>query len=346
MVWYATREDVKNAADVAETARNDAQVDRAIETASRAVESLTLRKFYPTVATRYFDWPDRNGARPWRLWLNGDELISVTSLVVAGETIDPADYLLEPANSGPPYTHLEIDLSSSAGFSSGSTHQRAVAVTGVFGYRLDSESVGALSANLDADAADTATVTWTKNVGVGDLLTIGTERLVVSSRALVDTTQNLQAGMSTSKADVTVAVTDGTAFLVGHIILVDAERMLVVDIAGNNLIVKRAWDGSVLADHTTGADVYALTGVAVDRAQLGTTLGAHLSGATITRQLYPGPIRSLCVAEAINQLQQEAGAYGRSGSGESERPAPGVDLPGLRAEVRTQYGRRNRIGAV
>lgn len=89
-----------------------------------------------------------------------------------------------------------------------------------------------------------------------------------------------------------------------------------------------------------------MTGIAVDRAQLGTTLGAHLSGATITRQLYPGPIRSLCVAEAINQLQQEAGAYGRSGSGESERAAPGVDLPGLRAEVRTQYGRRNRIGAV
>lgn len=347
MVVYCTREDVKNALDSAETSRSNAQVDRAIETASRAIESLTLRRFYPTTATRFFDWPDRNSSRPWRLWLNGDELISVTTLTVAGEEIAAGDFFLEPANSGPPFTHVEIDLASSASFSAGDTHQRAISIAGVFGYQLASETVGELASNLDADEADTASVTWSRNVGVGDILTIGSERLVVNDRTMVDSTQNLLADLAASMSDVTVPVTDGTAFLVGHILLVGSERMLVVDIAGNTLTVKRAWDGSVLAAHLTTADIYALTGIDVDRAQLGTTLAAHLTGATITRHIVPGPIRTLCVAEAINILQQEAGGWGRSvSSGESERDAAGADLPGLRAEVRRQYGRRSRLAAV
>src|SRR5690606_22447868 len=56
--WYTTRETVKAALDYKETARNDAQVDRAIESASRAVEGLLHRRFYPETATRYFDWPN------------------------------------------------------------------------------------------------------------------------------------------------------------------------------------------------------------------------------------------------------------------------------------------------
>ncbi|TAJ21839.1 MAG: hypothetical protein EPO65_00635 [Dehalococcoidia bacterium] len=347
MVVYCTREDVKSALDSAETARSNAQVDRAIETASRAIESLTLRRFYPTTATRYFDWPDRNSSRPWRLWLNADELISVTTLTVAGEAIASTDYFLEPANSGPPFTHVEIDLASSAAFSSGDTHQRAIAIAGVFGYQATSETVGSLSSNLDADTTDTASVSWTRNVGIGDILTIDNERVIVTDRTMVDTTQNLQADLAASVSGVTVAVTNGAAFLVGQILLVESERMLVVDIAGNNLTVKRAWDGSVLAAHTSGADIYALTGIDIDRAQLGTTLAAHTTGATISRHVVPGPIRTLCIAEAINTLLQEQAGWGRSvGSGESERAASGADLPGLRTEVRRQFGRRSRTAAV
>jgi len=37
-IWYATREQVKAALDAAETARNDAQVDRAIESGARSIE--------------------------------------------------------------------------------------------------------------------------------------------------------------------------------------------------------------------------------------------------------------------------------------------------------------------
>lgn len=54
---YATREEVKSALDIKQTARNNDQVDRAIDSASRAVEGLLHRVFYPTFDTRYVDWP-------------------------------------------------------------------------------------------------------------------------------------------------------------------------------------------------------------------------------------------------------------------------------------------------
>lgn len=348
---YCSREDVKSAMDFAETARSNAQVDRAIVAATRSVERLTLRKFYPQTDTRYFDWPDRSGSRPWRLWLDGNELVSVTTLTVAGVAIAATDFFLEPANSGPPYTHVEIDLSSSASFSAGDTHQRAISIAGVYcGCAAEEESVGSLTANLDADVNDTAAVSWTQNIGVGDILKIGSERLIVTGRSMVDSTQNLQGDMDASVADDLVAVTTGSAFLVDQVILIGTERMLITDIAGNNLTVKRAIDGTVLAAHTGAVDIFTYSGVDVERAQLGTTLAAHLSGAAVTRHLVPGPVKSLCIAEAINQLQQETSGYARlvgpEEMGIRERAQIGAGLPALRDEVRTMYGRRARVKAV
>lgn len=345
-VWYCSRETVQRATDSKETARNTGQIDRAIETASRAIEALTLRQFYPTTATRYFDWP--RGSRPWRLWLDRDELISVTALVAGGTTIAAADYFLEPANTGPPYTHVEIDLASTAVFSAGDTHQRAIAVTGVFGHSADQETVGSLSAELGATAGATAAVTWTvPDVGVGNILRIDDERMIVTARTMVDTTQNLGGDLTASMGDVTVAVTTGTAFAADAILRIDSERMLVVDVAGNDLTVKRAWDGTVLAAHTGTVDIYALTGVTLSRAQLGTTIAVHASAASITRHVPPAQVTNLCVAEAINTLGQEAGGYARTvGSGEGQRDAGGAGLEGLRADVRRSFGRRTRVGAV
>jgi len=348
-VFYCTREDVKSALDSAETARNNRQVDRAIEAASRGIERLTLRKFYPQLATRYFDWPDLSGSRPWRLWLDDNELISVTTLTAAATVIAAADFFLEPANSGPPYSRVEIDLASSAAFSAGDTHQRAIAILGEYGYRADTERVGTLTAQLAADLNATASISWdTAQIGVGDMLKIDNEWMTVSARSMVDTSQNLGGNLTASMSDVTVAVSNGTAFAADAVLLIGSERMLVVDVVGNNLTVKRAWDGTVLAAHTSGVDVFTLTGVAITRAQLGTTLAVHANAAVVYRLQVPGPVRDLCVAEAINQVQQETSGYGRTvGAGENEKDAAGAGLEGLRAKVRTDYGRgRARVRAV
>jgi hypothetical protein len=347
-VFYATREMVKAALDSAETARNDAQVDRAIASGSRTIEGLLHRKFAPWTGVRYFDWPNHQYARPWRLWLDADELISVMSLVAGGVTIPASDYFLEPANSGPPFTHVEVDLASASAFSSGDTHQRAIAITGTFGHSADEEQVGSLTAELAASLTATATITWTTaRIGVGDILRIDSERVIVTARTMIDSTQNLGNTLTASAGDVTVQVSNGTAFAVEQVLLIGSERMLVVDIAGNNLTVKRAWDGTVLATHSSGVDVFTLTGVELDRAQLGTTLAAHSNGAAIYRHLVPDLVRDLAVAEAINQLQQETSGYARViGEGENAREGTGRSLSDLRRDAIAAYGRKARSRAV
>jgi hypothetical protein len=97
-----------------------------------------------------------------------------------------------------------------------------------------------------------------------------------------------------------VPVASGSAFAVDEAILIDAERMLITDIAGNNLIVKRGWDGTVLAPHTTGAHVYAPRSLAVRRAVLGTIASTHTLGTAVARWDPPGPVNQLTIAEALN----------------------------------------------
>jgi hypothetical protein len=358
--WYTTREDVTSALDVKLTARNYRQVDRAIESGARSVEGLLHRTFRPVLATRYFDWPNeaQRGTRPWRLWLNQHEVISVASLVAGGVTIPSSDYFLRnfDGEDQPPYTFIEIDLASSSAFASGDTHQRAIAATCLFGWRNDEEQVGDLTSNLDADVTDTATTTWTTPyIGVGDVLRIDSERMIVTDKTMVDSTQNTGGALTASAADVTVAVTDGTAFAVGMVLLIGSERMLVVDKAGNNLTVKRAWDGTVLAAHSSNADIYTLTGVELARAQLGTTLAAHTTGADVYRHLVPGLVRELNIAEAINTLQQEGTGYARRsglgeerGSGKARNPieASGRGLDDIREQAYAAFARKARVRAV
>jgi hypothetical protein len=345
-VWYATREDVKSALDSKLTARNDAQIDRALESASRTVEGLTHRRFYPLTATRYFDWPNEQHARPWRLWLDGDEAVSVDTLVAGGTTIAASDYYLEPANDGPPYTRIEIDLSSSAGYASGASHQRAIAVTGVFGYNAESGAAGALAEALDSsetgvDVANSAAI------GVGDVLLVDSERMIVTGRSMLDTGQNIGGNLTAAVNDVTVPVTTGSEYTTGETLLVDSERMLIVDVAGNNLTVKRAWDGTVLAAHTSGADIYAPRTLTVTRGALGTTAAAHDTATAVSRHIVPGPVRAYTVALALDLIQQETSGYARTvGSGDNEQEASGRALRALREEVYTRYGRKARTAAV
>lgn len=348
--WYCRREDVKDALDSKETARTNRQIDRAVESASRAVEGLLRRRFYPKLATRYFDWPNFQSAPPWRLWLDGNELISLTTLSSGGAAISASDYLLRRADDldEPPYDQIQLDRSATAAFGGGSTPQQDIAVTGLWGYSNDEEEVGSLSGSLAASTSATASITWaTADIGVGDILRIDSERMIVTGRSMVDSGQNLGTALTASKANTTVDVSTASAFALDEILLIDSERMRVVDISGD-LTVIRAWDGSTLAAHSLGADIYTLTGIELDRAQLGTSIAAHSSSAVIYRWTPPGLVKDLCVAEALNQVLSEQAGYARTvGSGESERNASGAGLRDLRELARAEFGRaRVRHAAV
>lgn len=346
-VWYITREAVKRSLDAKETARNDVLVDRAIEAASRSVEGLLRRTFAPVLTTQYFDWPNEQYARAWRLWITRANLISVTTLSVAGSTVAASDYFLEPVNGGPPHDRIEIDLESSAAFSSSGTHQRSIAVTGLWGYTNDETTVGIIAEALDASETavdvDGATAAL---VGVGSVIRVDSERMLVTARSTLTTGQTLQTDLTNQNNAVTVAVTTGSAFAVGETILLDAERMLIVDITGNNLMVKRGWDGTTIAAHS-GSTIYGYRTLTVSRGALGTTAATHLTSAPILRWDVPGPVAELTLAEALNNLEQAKAGYARTaGSGESEREVKLNGLEALRKSAIRSHGLNIRMGAI
>lgn len=349
--WYATREEIKAELDVKETARSNARIDRALADATESVHGLCHRVFYPTVATRKFDWPPRAGATPWILRLDSNELISVTSLTSGGTTIAASDYLLRRADDldEPPYTRIEVNLGSDASFGGGDTYQQDIVVTGLFGYRNDETSAGTITEALDAsetgidvDAATSAAV------GVGSLLRIDSERVIVTARAQLDTGQTLGgSGLTNINNSVSVAVQSGAVFAAGETILIDGERMRVDEIAGNTLVVTRAWDGSTIAAHAVGAAIYAPRTLTVERGALGTTAATHNTAATVYRWDAPGPVRQLCVAEALTDLLQGRSGYARTaGTGEGERETSGRGLKDLRDRVYTSHGRKARMRSV
>lgn len=341
---YATREDVKNAIDSRDSARNNSQIDRAVEAGSRAVESLLHRVFYPTTTTKYFDWPNESRAVSWRLWLDQNELVSVSSLISGTTAIVPADYFLEPVSYGPPFDRIEIDLASTASFSSGDTYQRSIAVTGVFGYDNVTSPAGALTAAGINSSVTSITCTDASQIGVGSLITIDSEKMLVTEKTMVATGLSLVGSSTLSMADNIVVTTDGTKFAIGEVILMGSERALIVDISGNNLIVKRAWDGTVLATHS-GSALSALRTLAVVRAAQGTTAASHLASAAISVQIYPSLVRSLTIAQAVSSYSGETSGYVGGGS-EGNSTNLGGGLAGIQKQAYDLYGRKARVRAV
>ncbi len=342
---YATRELVKRALDSAETARTNAQIDRALEAATESIHGLCHRQFYPWTGTKTFDWPDEQMGTSYRLWLDANELVSITSLVSGGAAV--TGYFLEPQRYGPPYNRVEIDLSSSAAFGGGSTPQRDVAITGVWaGCPVNETTAATLAAAVSSTTATTINVTDSSVIGIGDIIRVDSERMLVTGKRSLTTGQTLQADLTASAGATTVAVTSGAAFAVDETILLDAETMLVVDIAGNNLIVKRAWDGSVLAAHS-GSTIYAPRTLVVERGALGTTAATHSTGATVARFDPPPLVRRLAIAEALVQLGLESSGYARtSRSGDGQQRQSYDAIGDLREQVYTAHARKTRLRVV
>lgn len=344
---YCTREDVQLALDVKSTSRTSGQIDRAIADVSEDIDGSMHRMFYPLQAVRKFDWPDYPtvGAFPWRMWLEDKEVAIVDSVVSGGVAIPPSGYLLEPVNDGPPYDRLDINLGSNSAFSSGVTWQQSLLVTGTFiGCPIVYAPAGAL-ANAMADTTGTVLdATDSSALGVGSTLLVGSERVLVTGRRVLTTGQVLQApGMAKDTAAVTMVVPDGTAYQPNEVLLVDSERMWVDDVAGNNVTVKRGWDGSVLALHTAGTTIYTYRRLTVVRGFTGTTAATHLAGAATTVFQAPALIQSLAVGESMNRLLTEQSGYARTvGSGDNERNASGAGLADLRKRAAIRWARKSR----
>lgn len=348
--WYCTREDVKDSLEIKHTANANAVIDAKIPGCSRSVEGQLHRpRFAPTLMTVKFDWPNQSYAPTWTLELDSNEMISLTSVFSGGVDITASCILRRGDDTDiPPFNRIEIDLSGSGSFSAGSTWQRSIEVTGLYGYSNDEEAIGTLAAQLDPVEGATATITWsTPRLGVGDILRIDNERMIITERTWVDSSQTITDPLTASKANVAVPVSSGTAFAAGEIIVVDVERMKVIDVVGNTLSVERAADGTVLAAHTDNAPIYALTGVRLARGQLGTTIAQHASTAVIHRWIVPSNLREFTKAETIVGLEQDSSAWSLLvGSGASARGASAKGLADAREQAIQSLGRKYRLGAI
>jgi len=338
---YTTREAVKESMDWKETARNNALVDRAVQSAARDIEGALHRRFYPELTTRRWDWPNYSLSPSWVLELDDNELISIDTLTAGGVVIPSTNYKLrrEDNKAEPPYTRVEIDLSTASSFAAGPTFQESVEILGWYGFDDKNAPAGATAGAINGSVT-TLNVSDSGIIGVGSLLRIDNERMLVSGKRMLDTAQNLQGNLTAFQNNEVVPVQDGTAFFMDEIILIDAERMKIVDIAGNNLIVKRGWDGSTLAAHTTGtADIFAPRALTIVRAFVGTSAASHNSAVSITQHVPPGLISEYANALAMNDLRASISGY-----------TPDMfDSKALRTKreaAYTAYGRKARSGAV
>ncbi len=345
---YCTREDVLSVLQVLQSPRAYTQVDRAIESATMNIDVRCHRTFHPIIATKLFPWPDPNSsAISYRLWLDANDLATANTVSSGGVVITAGQYFLEPQRYGPPYTHLEINLDGAGAFSSSDTNQRAISIAGVWSHSDVTQPVTALAGALASTSATTLTVADGSGVGIGDLLTIGTERLIVTGRSLVTSGQTLQTPLTASSAGTAVVVTTGSAFHIGEVITLDTEAMMIVDVVGNTLSVERAVNSSALTTHT-GSTIYVPRTLAVTRGANGSTAATALDAAVVSRQVVPAPVRSLALAEALVELAQGAAGYARTaGSGDNERTlGSGPGLNDLRAQVDAGYTRKTRMRVV
>lgn len=338
---YTTRERVADALDIAVTALRAEQIDAAIEAASRSIDDDFRRRFTPELATKYLTWPPRDGGNPsYILRLEYNEAITVTAVTANGTAV--TGWTLEPNDTGPPYTRIEMPADG-AGFTYGSTPQRNIAVTGLFGYTDEQTPLGSLTAELadtDTTLNTPSSLDFAAQIGVGTTLIIETERITVTGKAFAASPETITGNLTASAAETTVPVSSAFGIRPRSMIEVDGERMKVASVSGSNLIVKRAVDGSVLAAHASGTTFHVPRALTLARGAHGTTAATHATSTAVTKWVPPGAIERLCTAAAIDGYEQERTGHAETaGTGETQTSDRGRGLPGLWTDTARHYSR-------
>ncbi len=322
-------------------------VDSAIESAAQDVDKLCNRRFWNAIETNRWDWPNFQRAYPWRIWFDAKELADVTGVppvvTTGGQSIPDSAIFWGPWNYSPPFTFMELDRSQSYSFGVGDTPQRDVSIQGLFGYWTQVKPGGTLAAAVSSTTATAVTVSDSSDLGVGDVLIIGTESMLVRDSAMTDTGQ-AQSGSgcsTTSAADNLLTVGNGADLAAGEVLQLDSEWMLATSITGNVVTVERAYGGTQIADHS-GAEVYAQRLLTVARGFGGSTAATHALDDAVSVQLIPPDARELAIAEALNYVFQKTSGYARTLGEAGSSPVPGGSLPDLRARVYASLGRKNR----
>ena len=206
---------------------DDGKLLAKLRTATAGIERHTAREIVPYVGARSFDWIDASHVR-----FGEYSLLKYTSLVDGtGTTAIPSGLILEGgASSGyadltGPYSGIRINIALGGFLAYATIRERALTVTGVWGWHDD-------YANAWRPSNNTLTAAITDTVSVS---------ITVSNAAGAD-------GWGVSPA-----------LSVGDMIQIDSEWMFVVVITSNALTVVRGVQGSAAATHSNSASIQVYT---------------------------------------------------------------------------------------
>tara|TARA_Y100000034_G_scaffold54347_1_gene66605 strand:- start:46 stop:624 length:579 start_codon:yes stop_codon:yes gene_type:complete len=184
-------------------------------------------------------------------------------------------------------------------------------------------------------------------IGVGDTLLIQSEQIFVSERDFAALDSKLIDGaLTANQSEVTITVDSSHGIVAGEVIRVESEQMYVVAVATNDLMVIRAYNGSVLAAHNDDTAVHINRTLTVERGINGTTAATHADATSITPYEPPLDIQSLCIGESLAMFAQEEAQWGRTvGPGDSARDFTTLDLA-ARKQRTVEYYSRVRMAVV
>src|ERR1700748_1036082 len=322
-----------SASDIRATAYSAPRIDRAIEAGARRGGKLCQRGddirpgFGQWAGTISFDYPNDQTAQIGRMWLDNHALLSLSAVQLGTQTVPPSAVLLYP-NSGPPYNSIQLDRSTGYLLQMGiRSWQNSTMLTGTWGFRP---------------------VTTSAPHGVGTAILADSEWMLVTGRRVSASPGTLGADLTGAASAQLITVADSSKYALYEEIVIDAERMLVVDsISSTSITVLRAASGTTLAAHTSGTPIFQYRTLIVQRGAWGTTAAAHSTGAAVSDQYVPEPVKALNLAYALDEYYQEGAAYARVvGEGENAQQAYGRAVSDLADEVSVTYGRRNRTRAV
>lgn len=341
--WYATSEQLAHAFQGSNPAQRW-QTYRALDSASRGIDGARVgagtlrRRLYPEVATRTFTIPSGGD-----LDLYPYELTAAPTAVLSGSTAVTVGGLRIYPQENPPYNQLCLNPATDSFWPESGTVGGLVSVTGVWGYSADDDQCALLNGAVNGSAT---TLTFDHPIadlvpGRGSIVRCGTERMIVESVANVSTAVTVGADLGSLDSDdlLTLSAGGGALLAPGQVLLCGSERLYVLEVAGDQAVVERAWDGTTLAAHTLGTVLYAGWSLTVSRAALGTAAAAHSDNDPLYLWRVPAQVNALCIAEAMNVIQNELAAYGRAeSSGDSQRGLSQTALQNMREQVEAHFG--------
>lgn len=292
--------------------------------ASRALQSQ-FPGFLPVLKTRTLRGSHARELNP------GAPLLSVTSVTLDGALV--SDYSLrshegsDPCWPNGPYTWLERH----AGW--GHEHSEVV-ITGWWGMYDERADLALTATQLAADQV--ITVADGSRLSAGMLVAIEDEQeLVTGIGDPSPATSGLSGGVAAG--DELITVDDGAEFYAGEVLLIGTEDIGILKRAGDQLVVRRGYNGTTIGDHADDSPIAVYRAYRVARGVNGTTAADHMD-ADLERVLAPSDLNYLCrQVAALMREKAKTNFAGRAGGPEGGEAFFVNEFPRQIATIQENY---------